>query len=127
MGAPQPGGSYVANISDFTPNNPTELKDAVNMWTDPATKDAALNLYGPINEWDVSLITDMSDLFNPYPTWPPATPDRPKTFNDDISNWDVSNVTNMERMFFDQEIFNQNIGSWNVSNVTNMKLSLIHI
>ena len=42
--------------------------------------------YGPIENWDMSEITDMSYLF-----------DQKKTFNSDISKWDVSSTTNMQR------------------------------
>ena len=63
------------------------------MWVDDNA--TALTSYGEINTWDVSLITDMSDLQGK------------ETFNDDISNWDVSNVTNMFRMFYNATSFNQ--------------------
>ena len=47
-----------------------------------------LTTYGEINSWDVSQITDMSNLF-----------DGKQGFNSDISNWDVSGVMNMSNMF----------------------------
>jgi surface protein len=62
-----------------------------------------------INDWDVSAITDMSNLFANM-----------TNFNRDISNWDVSNVKNMRGMFYNCSNFNQDISNWNVSNVTNM-------
>jgi surface protein len=42
----------------------------------------------PHTGWDVSMITDMSYLF-----------DTLHNFNADISSWDTSKVTNMYRMF----------------------------
>ena len=57
-----------------------------------------------ISTWDVSRVTDMSNLFK-----------NKDNFNEDISNWDVSNVTNMERMFYTTR-FNQPIGDWDVRN-----------
>ena len=42
-----------------------------------------------ISTWDVSRVTDMSNLFK-----------NKDNFNEDISNWNVSNVTNMESMFY---------------------------
>ena len=62
-----------------------------------------------IGNWDVSSVTDMSDMFYGK-----------QRFNVNIGSWDVSNVTNMRGMFAFSE-FNQNIGSWDVSNVTNMR------
>jgi len=50
-------------------------------------------LYGSINDWDVSEVTDMAELFVP-PAGSSAT-----DFNDDIGAWDVSRVTDMSRMF----------------------------
>ena len=84
-----------------------ELQTAVDMWIDD--NETALTTYGTINTWDVSLITDMSDLFK-----------LKTTFNDDISNWDVSNVINMSEMFENAEAFNINISAWDVSSVTDM-------
>lgn len=59
----------------------------------------------------VSLVTDMSSLFNDF--W--------SGFNQSLSNWDVSNVTNMKEMFSYSRYFNQPIGNWDVSKVTNMR------
>ena len=54
-----------------------------------ANPTAATATYGPIADWDVSAITDMSLLFNGL-----------KNFNADISGWDTSGVTTMSYMFF---------------------------
>ena len=59
------------------------LKRAVDMWCSEE-KASARQQYGPIGDWDVSRVTDMSGLF-----------DGKTLFNDDISRWDVSKVTNM--------------------------------
>jgi surface protein len=45
--------------------------------------------YGPIADWDVSAITDMSDLFKDL-----------NSFNADISSWDTSSVATMSQMFY---------------------------
>jgi len=66
------------------------------------------NKYGPISQWDASLITDMSSLFNL------------KNITSDLSQWDVSNVTNMSNMFTLSETFNSDLSSWNVRKVNDM-------
>jgi len=91
----------------FKPETKEALQTAVDLWTsDNAT---ALSTYGEINTWDVSLITDMSELFKDK-----------ATFNDDISSWDVSSVTDMEQMFKEASNFNGDISGWDVYSVTTM-------
>ena len=50
---------------------------------------SAIVTYGPIADWDVSGITDMSRLFI-----------RLRNFDADISSWDTSSVTDMNLMFY---------------------------
>ena len=76
----------------FQPQTKEELQTAVDLWVDDNA--SALTTYGEINTWDVSLITDMSNLFNDK-----------SEFNEDLSNWNVSNVTNMGLMFLGASIF----------------------
>lgn len=59
-----------------------------------------------ISNWDVSKVTDMSNLFKDI-----------NDFNEDITDWNVSNVTKMDEMFMNAFAFNQDISGWNVSNV----------
>jgi surface protein len=91
----------------FQPQTRAELQTVIDLWVSDNV--SALDIYGEINTWDVSLIADMSQLFMDK-----------TTFNDDISNWDVSNVTNMTRMFKTCRYFNQDISGWDVSNVSTM-------
>ena len=60
------------------------IRDAVKMWCGPATRQAVVDKYGEIGDWDVSHVTNMSGLF-----W------KQKDFNENISRWDTSNVTTM--------------------------------
>ena len=63
------------------------LKEAVQAFN--ANPASAEKKYGPIADWDVSKVFDMSHLF-----------DNLKDFNENISNWITSGVTTMERMFY---------------------------
>jgi len=85
----------------------SQLDAAVTAWCSDSA--AATGVYGEINTWDVSAITDMSNLFTGK-----------STFNSNISGWNVSQVTNMSGMFNGAFAFNQPLNSWSVSNVTNM-------
>ena len=60
------------------------------------------------NTWNVSTITDMSNLFDK------------SAFGQDISSWNVNNVTDMSYLFFSTQFFNHDISNWNVGNVVNM-------
>ena len=63
----------------------------------------------PLNNWNVSNVTDMSFMFMGN-----------DTFNHPLNNWNVSNVTDMGAMFMSASNFNQNISSWDVSNTTSI-------
>jgi len=56
-----------------------------------------------INDWDVSTVTDMSNLFEDV-----------TGFNQPLDKWDVSNVTMMSFMFDGASSFNQPLDSWDV-------------
>ena len=95
-------------ISGSVFTNRTDLESAIDLWFN--NKESALEHYGTINDWDVSAIDDMSNLFEAN-----------TTFNEDISSWDVSNVTDIGYMFNGATAFNQSLDDWNTSNVSNMK------
>jgi surface protein len=63
----------------------------------------------PIGDWDVSRVTNMTQLFSNF-----------TTFNEPLTNWDVSNVRIMLHMFDGCRSFNQPLDNWNISNVTSM-------
>eukprot|EP00964_Phaeocystis_antarctica_P055512 scaffold32656_cov108-Phaeocystis_antarctica.AAC.3 len=83
--SPSPPLSPRAYTYTFTTK--ASLKTAVQAYN--ANPTAAIATYGPIADWDVSAITDMSELFYNL-----------RNFNADISNWDTSVVTNMDSMFW---------------------------
>ena len=91
--------------------------DATYCSTDPACIDRSSTTYRcgaaactDMPNWDVSLVTDMSELFKAK-----------AQFNVDISAWDTSQVTDMQYMLHTATNFNKDIGDWNVGRVTNMQ------
>ena len=67
------------------------------------------NSYGPIQYWDTSKVTDMTNALFGL-----------RSFNQDISKWNTSKVKSMQTMFYHATSFNQDISNWNASNVKNM-------
>ena len=63
----------------------------------------------PINDWNVSGVTNMEGLFSDERVC--------KQFNEDLFKWNVEKVYNMRRMFKGCVLFNKNINNWTVTNV----------
>jgi len=82
----------------------SELKD-----NNQTLGEETITKYGDISEWNVSLITDMSYLF-----------ENETRFNEPLNAWDVSNVTNMNSMFYNATSFNKPLNNWNISKATSM-------
>ncbi len=97
------------NDYKYTPNNKTELQQAIN------TEVTAQGNTPDLTMIDTSNITDMNNLFFGK-----------SNFNGNISRWNVSKVENMSSMFVKASEFNQDITGWNVSKVTNMSDMFLH-
>merc|ERR1712176_453670 len=94
----------------FSPQSKVELKRAVGEYLKLSLEgDCSDCPHGPIGEWDVSRVTDMSEMFS-----------NQLVFNGDISKWDVSRVKDMSGMFRSCATFNNDISKWDVSSVTDM-------
>ena len=80
-------------------------------WTNMSNAFAGASnmIYMATDTPDLSLVTDMSDMFV-----------FASSFNGDLNSWDVSSVTDMSDMFIGASDFNQPLNSWNVSKVTSM-------
>ena len=78
-------GSMSLTTCAFSPRSKEKLKSAVEACLKQSPEgDCSNGPHGPIGEWEVSRVTDMSFLFS-----------NAVAFNGDISKWDVSGVTNM--------------------------------
>ena len=87
------------------------IRDAVsNLRKGEESKLAVLREFGMIALWDVSKVTNMSNLFKGR-----------EQFNQDLSRWNVSNVVDMRSMFEGATNFNQYLSTWDVSKVISMK------
>ena len=89
-------------------DQPGGIRHAVLLWL--KYREQALELYGPIENWNTCDITDMSQLFF-----------NATTFNDNVSQWDTGNVKDMSYMFYNARSFNGNISKWDTGNVEFMK------
>jgi len=70
----------------------------------------ALGGAGSFATWDVSSVTDMTNMFFGCFVFTGMG----------IESWDVSNCTNFTQMFFAAHIMSAGIGSWNMSSATNI-------
>ena len=86
-----------------------DIKPAVDLWCDDATRAKAEATYGHISLWETIDVTSMRELFG-----------EKYSSNDDISAWNVSSVTDMSQMFSGARAFNGDLSAWNVTCVTNM-------
>jgi Mycoplasma protein of unknown function, DUF285 len=92
-----------------------ELIIAVDSYLENGTSSNVLLQYGyPIGSWDVSQVTDFSNIFHAERNA------KVVTFNDDISQWNTSSAQSMAYMFAGAAMFRQDISSWSTSGVINM-------
>ena len=91
---------------DFVSRGDDENKDfkvAVNdcLSDDPVYGICSDSIFGPISDWNTSLVTSMDSAFN-----------EKTQFNGNITGWDTSSVRDMSNMFFKAKAFDQDIGNW---------------
>lgn len=91
-------------LSAFRPKSKEELRNAVELYS--SDKQAGIEKFGLIQQWDVKHVKDISELFKGL-----------EDFNEPIGAWNVSQVTDMRDMFAGAYSFNQDISRWNVSQV----------
>ena len=94
----------------INPDHDGGIRTAARVWfADPA---AAKARYGPIASWDVSEVTDLSELF-----------EEKEDFNEDLSRWDVSSVEDMISMFYGATSFDRQLdGAWSTSTADKFRM-----
>ena len=85
------------------------------------TSSTLLSVFGSIENWDVSRVTNFKNLFIEV-----AKSYAGNTFNADLSKWNVGNVVTMQNMLGGEgtgrlDAFNSQLSSWVVSNVKSMR------
>ena len=116
------GGWRVSCVTDMTDlfsitaNSGAELfNEPLNNWDVSNVTNMYLMFYGaaaynqPMNDWDVSKVTTMDFMF-----------EAAAAYNQPMNGWDVSKVTVMEYMFYDAYAFNQPLNDWNINCVTSI-------
>ena len=96
-------------VPQFTPSTTDFKREVAEYLRRSPEGDCSDCPQGAIGDWDVSRVTDMSNLFSGA-----------NMFNGDISTWDVSRVTSMNRMFMGASSFNRDLSKWDVSSVRDM-------
>ena len=154
LSVPTPTYDQFNQERPYTPTTKGDLQSALSTWYTKANDgsenalDTANNYtgtgigsdyFGNPDTWDVTRITDMSQLFygisniGTYTVHPEINSwntlnvinmnnmfSGATAFNQPIGNWDTSSVTNMSNMFNNASAFNQPIGDWDTSSVENM-------
>ena len=125
-GEKEPGnriGSLGGVIDDITGSNDNK-------------KLTAIEKYGPIIDWDMAQVTDMSNAFynkNMFnaelSNWATSAVTTMagcfygcSAFNGDVSNFVTTEVTSMAEMFNGATVFNRDVSKFSTSKVTNMNL-----
>ena len=84
-----------------------DIYEAVDDWLEDPV--AAKRRYGHISDWDVSQVTNMSQLFYEF-----------DDFNEDLSKWQTGNVRDMSWMFLSASSLDSDLSQWQTGNVRNM-------
>ena len=102
--------SLIVYFASYLPVTDKTIRYLVKRWVGGSFTEEERQKFGHISDWDVSRVTNMSELFYCI-----------TAFNEPLESWNVSQVTNMGWMFCHAQSFNQPLSSWNVGQVTNMR------
>eukprot|EP00212_Chloropicon_laureae_P009529 CAMPEP_0197492578 /NCGR_PEP_ID=MMETSP1311-20131121/11466_1 /TAXON_ID=464262 /ORGANISM="Genus nov. species nov., Strain RCC856" /LENGTH=171 /DNA_ID=CAMNT_0043037577 /DNA_START=42 /DNA_END=553 /DNA_ORIENTATION=+ len=98
-----------------------DIRIAVYLWKEQPG--FARARFGHISDWDVSRVTNMTELFRVK--WVEDTGylnEKDLLFNEDLSKWDTGNVTDMQRMFDGASSFTSDLSKWQTGNVADMSV-----
>ena len=100
-----------------------QLLTARDSWcSDPAS---AATTHGPIAEWDISQLTDLSFVFCAAEgtSFYSDNGCNPKcaAFNSPLDGWDVSNVVTLRYTFFRARAFNQSLARWSMTSLRSLE------
>lgn len=102
-----------------TLDNSNALQRAVDLYLEslPVTPESMVaKRYGyPIGKWNVSMVEDLSNLFDSQRN-PLAA-----VFNEDLSDWDTRRARDMSQMFRGAKRFNGDVTNFDTSSVTSME------
>jgi len=114
--------STTAAVVDTTHLTNANIQEEVAkcLGEEPLKGDCTGQKFGKMSNWDVSRVTDMSQLFDHPPL--KNKQDRYSSFNGDLGKWDVTHVTSMKLMFSRALAFEgKNINQWDTKNVEDMQ------
>jgi hypothetical protein len=89
--APASCGTLVVPIPDCTYTSGDDRSCGLRRAVDTYITSGSTGSYGPIEDWDTSLVSDMSSVFHSGSSASPL-----RTFNVDISKWNTGAVTTMQ-------------------------------
>jgi surface protein len=91
-------------------NDANVFIEAARLWN--SNRDAALEMYGSIEDWDTSRLRGLGGQILAYALG--------ENFNGDISKWDVGRVSSLAYQFSGLKSFNQDLSRWDTTKVTTM-------
>lgn len=93
-----------------------ELLNAVDSYlNDSSPNSSVAQMYGhPIGTWNVSLVTNFSNVFNVNRNG------RAGMFDEDLSGWNTGAAESMDFTFFGAALFNGDVSTWSTGRLTSM-------
>lgn len=99
------------NYQSLRDNN---IRSAIGLWMSDSAQ--ASLMYGPIENWDVSRVTNFTSIFD----------STQNIYSVDLSAWNTAAVTTLRAAFYNSVGFSGNIASWNTTSVTDMRVMLAY-